>query len=169
MADFNPGATILPGGAVNVAAIPTEMLSLACKYSNVKHTSSQSKLGTDVASPTFWATVGNSSITIDCEDDEVMIALTTMNVSHGASTGNEWQFRHNISGETLSVSDRAKYRGAQADITGKLDTITFHTIFSGLSGSKTVIVEWGNGDYTPSNTIYSHVGQTSVFLLKKRS
>jgi hypothetical protein len=165
MSDFDPSSSILSGTRVDVTGVLTAFGDLPGLYTEAIHTSAIS----NSRGTTGFDTVGGSTCTITAVADELVIAYSQMNISMGSTSGIEWQLRHNISGETLSVSKRVKYLGGTSDTTGKRDTLSWITVFQNLTGSKSILAEWGNLDTAPSGTVYSHVGYTCVFQLKKRS
>lgn len=166
MADFDPTSLILSGTRVDVNAVINSFKSdLPGLYTEVLHTSSTS----NSRGTTGFDTIAGSTCTINAENDELIIAYSQINISVGVTSGIEWQLRHNISGESLSVSKRIKYMADTVDTTGKRDSLSWITVFQNLSGSKSILAEWGNLDTAPSGTVYSHVGYTFVLQLKKRS
>jgi hypothetical protein len=165
--DFDPISSILSSGQLNVDALLANLVYLAPKYKESKHTTAQSIAGTTLG--TSYGTIPGASVAITAEDDELIVCYTKLNLSQSVTTGSEWQFRHNFSGATLSVSDRSKYRASASATTGKSDERAFMTFFAGYSGSLTIVAEWGNGDAEPAGTIYTHVGHTVVLQFKVRA
>lgn len=162
MADYDPSSEIKNSGEINANRIISGLVELAVLPSNDGHTSFSYAPG----GSTSFSTMDTAAITV--ENDEAVIVISTGCWS-SSSTTDTWYLRHNISGETLSAERQTRVTGKANKTDGKQEAYAVVTLFTNMSGSKTVVLEVGNSDSGPSGTFYSNVGNTYIFQFKKRS
>lgn len=162
MADYDPSSEIKSSGEINANRMIAAFIELAVLPANDGHTSFSYAPG----GSTSFSTIDTASITV--ENDEAVLVLSTGSWS-GTSTTETWYLRHNISGETLSAERQVRVTAKANKTDGKQEAYMVATLFTNMSGAKTVNLEVGNSDSGPTGTFYSNVGNTYIFQLKKRS
>jgi hypothetical protein len=163
VADHDPSSTILSGVNLNVVPLLAEFSAeLPVWFNGDGHTSFSYAPG----GSTSFSTMDTISLTV--ESDEAVVAISTGCWS-SSNTSHTWYLRHNISGETLNVERQVRVTCSSTSTAGVQQSYTVVTVFSSMSGAKTLNLEVGNSDSGPTSTFYSNVGNTYTFQLKKRS